>query len=141
MYLLSYVGDFENRRRKYQHQHKDGGRSLSHQDAQSVHQQHKDLVLLAADSINMRITPDGCPSSLAPFYSQELLQIALPRLLRDNEGALLDVVHQRRGDVRGLGDAGRVVEEPVGKDERAASGDKPVLVVGVVAWYDKPGAT
>ena len=91
----------------------------------------------------MRTTPDGCPPSLTRFYSQELLQIALTRLLRDCTGALLDVAHQRRGNVRGLGDAGCAVEEPVGEDdlhERAAPGDKPVLVVGVVAWYDNPGA-
>ena len=95
-------------------------------------------------TVYMRTTPDGCPPILASFCSQELLQITLPCLLRDYVGALLGVAYQRRGDLRGLGDAGFVVTESFVKDdlhEHAAPGNKPVLIVSVVAWYKNPGAT
>ena len=57
---------------------------------------------------------------------------------------MLDVAHQRRDDVRGLGDVILVVVEPVGEDdlhECAALGDDPILVVDAVAWYANPGVT
>ena len=91
----------------------------------------------------MRTSSYGCPPFLASFYSQELFEIALPLLLRDCAGALLDVDHKRRGGVCGRGDASLVDAETVGEDDlrkRTSLGDDPVLVVGVVAWYDNPGA-
>ena len=109
----------------HQYQHKDNGCSFVHQDPCPTHQQDQDLNLPVTNSINMRTTPDGCPPTLGPSCSQDLLPASVPYLLGRN--------------LCGPNSAGRVVVELDGGGDfngRVALGNDPGITVLVLARDD-----